>query len=84
MYKLVLPSWTYSLPNKTQITAKEVSSFFGFATVSSLHRIVASGKFPKHEFASFKNCNRGKSTVFHWSLKCLRNYVIEQNKANKQ
>ena len=81
--KLALPLWTRDLPNKTLISAKEVSSFFGYKSASSLHRIVAHGRFPKHVSTSIKNCLKGRFIAFHWSLGSLRSYELEQNKDNK-
>jgi hypothetical protein len=87
-HKLVLPNWTKDLPDKTRITAKEISSFFGYKLPKQANSLVANNKFPKCDASAsrvtFSTRSKGwKIPDNYWFLGTLRNYVIEQNKVNK-
>jgi hypothetical protein len=82
--KMTLPEWTKNLPDKTRITSKEVSSFFGYKSKYGIQTLLQRGQFPKHEDTqpNAKFSNRVFKSNY-WYLGSLRSYVIEQNKENK-
>ncbi|MFT6988151.1 MAG: hypothetical protein ACJASL_000111 [Paraglaciecola sp.] len=88
MHKLVLPDWTKNLPDKTRITSKEISTFFGYKSPAHVSKIVARHKFPKCDDSCpalrFSPRSRGsKRPDNYWFLGTLRDYEIKQNKENK-
>tara|TARA_R110000764_G_scaffold194433_1_gene279750 strand:+ start:273 stop:560 length:288 start_codon:yes stop_codon:yes gene_type:complete len=83
-HSLALPNWTNSLPSKTRITAREVSSFFGYKLPKQVNGLVAAGKFPKCDTSALKSPLSSRSMGCkipdnYWFLGTLRNYVVEQN-----
>ena len=83
-HSLVLPNWTNNLPDKTRITAREVSSFFGYKLPKQVNSLVARGKFPKCDTSALKSPLSSRSMGCkipdnYWFLGTLRNYVVEQN-----
>jgi hypothetical protein len=77
--KLVLPAWTFNLPDRTRITAKEISKFFGYKSEVQMHTLLKRGQFPKHEHKTVKAFKFGRTSSHYWSLGVIREYVIKQN-----
>jgi hypothetical protein len=80
--KLILPNWTKGLPNKTNITSKEIASFFGYKSVVSVFDLIKKGGLPPHDFlcATARGGNsRVKTKTYFWSLGLLREVEAKQN-----
>jgi hypothetical protein len=80
---LVLPNWTFNLPNKTRMSCKDIYVFFGYKTVCSFYSRIYKLNFPKPELHSIKNSSISSvrtAKLNYWTLGSLRAYEIEQNK----
>ena len=76
---LTLPRWTFSLPDKTMMSYKDVAKFFGYSKAGAVSVRVSHSDFPKPEASNLRRSST-RAPIKFWSLGSLRGFETKQNK----
>lgn len=79
-YKLVLPEWTYDLPNKALLVSKDLLKISGYKNLASISDFIKRGQLPEPTIR--KIVRKGHKPTRFWSMKSLRQWEQEQNESS--